>query len=161
MAEFERPTQTPVAPLRRKSTGAYMPKNLRRLNAENSLAPLCRKRFGSLTAKVHNSVDPEVTAEIRHAAEHVPGVRQVLNVRARWIGHGLNAELDVALDAAVTLSEADAVAGQFEHELFEHMPALSSARICVRPHDSAASNGSRAAHSGHGGGHHHALHRFR
>ncbi|MDR5798849.1 hypothetical protein [Caballeronia sp. LZ001] len=32
-----------------------MPKNLRRLNAENSLAPLCRKRFGSLTAKVHNA----------------------------------------------------------------------------------------------------------
>jgi hypothetical protein len=54
LAEFERPTQTPVAPSRRKSTGAYMPKNLRRLNAENSLAPLCRKRFGSLTAKVHS-----------------------------------------------------------------------------------------------------------
>ncbi|WP_250535773.1 arsenical resistance protein ArsH [Caballeronia sp. AZ10_KS36] len=31
-----------------------MPKNFRRLNAENSLAPLCRKRFGSLTAKVHS-----------------------------------------------------------------------------------------------------------
>ena len=53
MAKFERPTQTPVAPLRRKSTGAYMPKNLWRLNAEKSLAPLCRKRFGSLTTKVH------------------------------------------------------------------------------------------------------------
>ena len=53
MAKFERPTQTPVARLRRKSTGAYMPKDLWRLNAEKSLAPLRRKRFGSLTAKVH------------------------------------------------------------------------------------------------------------
>ena len=52
MAKFERPTQTPVARLRRKSTGAYMPKDLWRLNAEKSLAPLRRKRFGSLTAKV-------------------------------------------------------------------------------------------------------------
>jgi hypothetical protein len=56
LAKFERPTQTPVARLRRKSTGAYMPKDLWRLNAEKSLAPLRRKRFGSLTAKVHNGM---------------------------------------------------------------------------------------------------------
>ncbi|NPT39721.1 hypothetical protein GNZ11_35375 [Paraburkholderia xenovorans] len=31
-----------------------MPKNLWRLNAEKSLAPLCRKRLGSLTTKVHS-----------------------------------------------------------------------------------------------------------
>jgi putative transposase len=41
LAKFERPTQTPVAPLRRKSTGAYTPKDLWRLYAEKSPAPLC------------------------------------------------------------------------------------------------------------------------
>lgn len=55
LVKFERPTQTPVAPLRRKSAGAYTPEDLRRLNAEKSLTPLCRKRFGSLTANVHNA----------------------------------------------------------------------------------------------------------
>ena len=35
----------------------------------------------------------------------------------------------------MSLAEADAIAMQFEHELSEHMPALSSARIRVRPYD--------------------------
>lgn len=106
-----------------------------------------------------DGVEPGITAEIRHAAEHVHGVRQVLDVRARWIGHRLNAELDVALDGSATLTEADAITSQFERELFEHMPALSSARIRVRPNDLAAPNDATpgsVSHSGHGAGHHHA-----
>ena len=82
-----------------------------------------------------DGVEPETTAEIRHAAGHIPGIRQVLDVRARWLGHRLNSELDIALDGAMSLSEADAIARQFEHELTEHLPALSSARIRVRPYD--------------------------
>ena len=82
-----------------------------------------------------DGVEPEVTAEIRHAAEHIPGIKQVLDVRARWLGHRLNTELDVAIDGAMSLAEADAIAAHFEHELFEHVPALASARIRVRPYD--------------------------
>lgn len=85
-----------------------------------------------------DGVEPGITDEIRHAAEHVPGIRQVIDVRARWLGHRLNAELDVALDGTTTLIAADAIATQFERELFQHMPALSAARIRVRPHDSDA-----------------------
>jgi cation diffusion facilitator family transporter len=107
-----------------------------------------------------DGVEPGITSEIRHAAEHVHGVRQVLDVRARWIGHRLNAELDVALDGTATLTEADAIISQFERELFEHMPALSSARIRVRPYDLAAPNDmattDSVSHSGHDAGHHHA-----
>ena len=82
-----------------------------------------------------DGVEPEVTAEIRHAAGHIPEIKQVLDVRARWLGHRLNTELDVALDGSMSVSEADAIAMQFEHELTEHVPALSSARIRVRPYD--------------------------
>lgn len=80
-----------------------------------------------------DGVEPELTAEIRHAAEHIPGIRRVLDVRARWSGHRLNAELDIALDAATSLTAADAIVNDFEQELFEHMPALATARIRVRP----------------------------
>ena len=82
-----------------------------------------------------DGIEPETTAEIRHAAGHIPEIKQVLDVRARWLGHRLNTELDVSLDGAMSLAEADAIAMQFEHELSEHMPALSSARIRVRPYD--------------------------
>ena len=85
-----------------------------------------------------DGVDTAVTAEIRHAAQHIPGIKQVLDVRARWLGHRLNTELDVALDGSISVSEADAIAVHFEHELSEHIPALSSARIRVRPYDPAS-----------------------
>ena len=100
-----------------------------------------------------DGIEPETTAEIRHAAEHIPGIKQVLDVRARWLGHRLNAELDVALDGAMSLDQADAIAMQFEHELTDHLPALSSARIRVRPYDATSAeplvDHNVAAHAGH------------
>src|SRR5258708_25860821 len=72
-----------------------------------------------------DGVEPEVIRELRHAAEHVPGVRQVLDARARWQGHRLAAELDIAVDPNASVREADAITTQFEHELLTHVPALS------------------------------------
>ena len=82
-----------------------------------------------------DGVDPRITADIRHAAEHVPGVRQVLDVRARWLGHRMAAELDIGMDASLSLQEADALTRKYEKEIFAHVPALSSARIRARPFD--------------------------
>jgi divalent metal cation (Fe/Co/Zn/Cd) transporter len=90
-----------------------------------------------------DGVEPSVTAEIHHAAEHTPGILQVLDVRARWLGHRLNAEVDVVLDGTVTVRKADAITAQFERALFQHLPALASVRIRVRSPDSVP----QAAHS--------------
>ncbi len=85
-----------------------------------------------------DGVEPGITDEIRHVAEHVPGIRQVMDVRARWLGHRLNAELDVAVDGTNTLVAADTITTQFERKLFQHIPALSAARIRVRLLDANA-----------------------
>jgi cation diffusion facilitator family transporter len=82
-----------------------------------------------------DGIEPQVIDEIRHASQHVPGVHTVLDVRARWVGHRLIAELDIAVDGDTTVFQADAVAGAFEHELMDHLPALTSARIRIRPSD--------------------------
>ena len=39
--------------------------------------------------RILDGVDPHVTAELRHAAEHVPGIAAIDGVRARWVGHRL------------------------------------------------------------------------
>ncbi len=112
----------------------------------------------AVLTRMLDGVEPEITAEIRHAAEHIPGIRQVLDIRTRWIGHKLTTELDVAVDANATLAEADAIATRYEKELFEHMPALTSARIRARPFDAATQSvvvaNVEISHGGHG--HHHA-----
>ncbi len=84
-------------------------------------------------SRLLDGVDPEVVAEIRHAAEHVPAIKSVLDVRARWLGHRLRAEVDVALAADTTVAEADRLAGELEAELLDHIPALAVAHVRVRP----------------------------
>ena len=82
-----------------------------------------------------DGVEPHVIDEIKHAAAHVPGVLSVLDVKARWVGHRLVAELDIGLAGATTVAQADGVAAALEHELLDHLPALKSARIRVRSAD--------------------------
>ncbi|MHB8883922.1 MAG: cation diffusion facilitator family transporter [Methylovirgula sp.] len=98
-----------------------------------------------------DGVDPSLVDEIRHAVEHVAAVRRVLGVRARWLGHRLIAELDVAIDDGATLREADAVSSSVERQLLAHVPALAVAQIRVRP--SGETTGGRHSH-GHAGHHH-------
>jgi cation diffusion facilitator family transporter len=99
-----------------------------------------------------DGVEPEITAEIRHSAEHVTGIRQVQDVRARWFGHRLLAEVDIGIDDTLTVAQADAIADDYEHTLFEHMPALSDARIRVHANDPSAPN---IAHDAQPHAHHH------
>ena len=94
-----------------------------------------------------DGVEPHVIDEVKHAADHVPGVSSVLDVKARWVGHRLVAELDIGLAGATTVAQADAVAAALEHELLDHLPALKSARIRVRASDGTAAVANAPAHA--------------
>ncbi|RTM14603.1 MAG: cation transporter [Bradyrhizobiaceae bacterium] len=78
-----------------------------------------------------DGVDPAVTDEIRHAAGHVDGVRQVLDVKARWLGHRLIADVGVRVPADMAVADADHLAENLRHEMLEHVPALSVANVRV------------------------------
>lgn len=79
-----------------------------------------------------DGVDPQVVADIRHTATHVADIREVLNVRARWLGHQLVAELDITVADNATVAQANTVANDLECELASHVPALQSTHIRVR-----------------------------
>jgi len=95
-----------------------------------------------------DGVEPGVVAEITHAAEHVGAIRRVSNVRARWLGHRLTTELDVAVAEGTTVREAEAISAEVEAVLTDHVPALASAHVRVRPADGLAAPAKT--------GHHHA-----
>lgn len=79
-----------------------------------------------------DGVEPGVIEEIRHAVQHVAAVRDVRNVRARWLGHRLTTELDVAVANGTTVQEAEAISAEVEAVVADHVPALASARVRVR-----------------------------
>lgn len=95
----------------------------------------------SVFTRMLDGVDPSVINEIRHVAEHIPEIETVSDVRARWLGHQLVVELDIAVASDTTVFHADAIASAFEHELMAHLPALKSARIRVRPSAGNPRNG--------------------
>jgi len=81
-----------------------------------------------------DGTEPDVIHEIEHVTGHVEGIRGVEEVRARWLGHRLAVDLDVAVDSTASLAEADQIANVLEKELAGHIPALGRAVIRVRPH---------------------------
>src|SRR5215207_486869 len=76
-----------------------------------------------------DGVDPTIVDEIRHAAEHVPGIDQVVDAKARWVGHKLHADVTIAVNDNISVLEARGISGALERELFAHMPALAVANV--------------------------------
>lgn len=112
----------------------------------------------SVLTRMLDGVDPALVGEIRHAAEHVSGVRSILDVKARWLGHRLHADVTVLVDDALPVAEADRIGGKIKQEMFAHIPALAVANVRVRSSDPGTGE---EVLEGHHDGHHHAPEPFR
>ena len=104
-----------------------------------------------------DGVEPGVTAEIRHAAEHVPGIVRVTDAKARWMGHRLHADVEIAADDSLTLAAARTLTRALKQELLEHLPALRTASISFEPVTLSQAELSPVEETGH----HHASDPFR
>jgi cation diffusion facilitator family transporter len=85
-----------------------------------------------------DGVDPHITAELRHAAEHVPGIAAIDGARARWVGHRLHAEADIVVDPELPVREAAMLAEKLRDEAQHHLPALSWLRVEFKAADAHA-----------------------
>jgi len=87
----------------------------------------------SIFVRLLDGVDPAVIDELQHAAEHITDVREVTEVRVRWVGHRLSAEINIAVDSDLSVEEGHRVAYEVRHELLHHLPYLGNATIHVDP----------------------------
>ena len=105
-----------------------------------------------------DGVEPAILDEIHHAAEHVTGITHIAEVKARWVGHKLHADLAVAVDPRLSVAAAGEVAADLERELKAHLPALEVANVRFA---GAERHEGPAIHASVGHGHHHAPEPFR
>ncbi len=84
-----------------------------------------------------DGVEPGVLDEIRHAAQHVSGVHEVTEIRVRWIGHRLHAEVNIAVASNLSVKEGHTLAKHVQHEILHHLQYLSIAIIHVDPLEEA------------------------
>ncbi|MBA3338599.1 MAG: cation diffusion facilitator family transporter, partial [Geodermatophilaceae bacterium] len=61
------------------------------------------------------------------------GVEGLAELRLRWIGHSLRAEISIVVDAGLDLRAAHQLAHEVEHQLLHHIPRLSAAIVHAEP----------------------------
>lgn len=80
-----------------------------------------------------DGVEANVPDEIAAAVKETPQVEEVTEVRVRWLGHNLHAELNLAVNPQLTVAEAHEVAVAAQQNLLEKINYLSQATIHVDP----------------------------
>ncbi|MFF7449506.1 MULTISPECIES: cation diffusion facilitator family transporter [unclassified Streptomyces] len=83
--------------------------------------------------RLMDAVDPALVDRAEQALREVEGVRGVGELRLRWIGHRLRAEVAVVVDGDATVRQAHAVAVAAEHALLHAVPRLTAALVHADP----------------------------
>jgi cation diffusion facilitator family transporter len=105
----------------------------------------------SIFTRMLDGAEPQVIDDIRHVAGHVPQVQEVTEVRARWLGHRLHAELNIAVDPELTIAQAHTIAAEVRHRLLHRLSYLSLVVIHVDPADQSGEAHHRIGEHAHDG----------
>lgn len=84
-----------------------------------------------------DGIEPEVVDAIRHQAGHVDGVFGIEEVRARWVGHEIRAEVNVVVADDATVAEGHDIAMAVRRQLRERIDHLSEVVVHVDPASAA------------------------
>lgn len=83
----------------------------------------------SVLTRMLDGVEPGLVGEVHHAAGHVAGIDKVVGAKARWLGHKLHVDVEIAVNDGLLLAAANNIAASLKTELFAHIPALDVATV--------------------------------
>ena len=98
-----------------------------------AIALVLRDAAREVFRRVLDAVDPALVDRAERALREVAGVREVGELRMRWIGHRLRAEVAVVVDGEATVRQAHAIAVDAEHALLHAVPRLTAALVHADP----------------------------
>ncbi|MBI3030307.1 MAG: cation transporter [Candidatus Rokubacteria bacterium] len=84
-------------------------------------------------ARFMDAIDPELLATLAGLVRRVAGVRDVYDLRARWLGHRLVAEMTISVEQSLSLVEGHQIAEEVRHALLHEIPHLADVTIHVDP----------------------------
>ena len=87
--------------------------------------------------RLMDAVDPALVLLLEDSAAEVinaeSGARSINAVRLRWLGHRLQAELNLVVDDQLSTKESHRIAEELRHALFHALPGLASVVVHVDP----------------------------
>lgn len=98
-----------------------------------AIAGVLRGAARDIYRRLMDAVDPALVDQVEHEAATVDKVRRVDDVRVRWIGHELRAELNLIVDGNLQVSQAHDIAEHVRHLLLHQIPRLADATIHTDP----------------------------
>ncbi len=113
--------------------------------------------------RIMDGIEPEKIDQLMTSAASVEGVQKVNDVRARWFGHEILAEVSITVDSRLSVSAGHQIAKDVIHRLQHDVEHLSAVQVHVDPAE--AQGQSFHSHEGvhheggqHGHSHSHAHH---
>jgi cation diffusion facilitator family transporter len=80
-----------------------------------------------------DGVEPEVIDKVKNVAESVEGVCEVTDLRVRWIGHRLHAEINASVSPSLSVEGGHEIANAVREKLLDNFSYLSGTTIHVDP----------------------------
>lgn len=87
----------------------------------------------SIFTRMLDGIEPAILSEIEGASMQVAGVQGVHSVRARWLGHKIQADLHVTVDRTLTVDDSHEIVDRVERALADRVHAFGGATIHVCP----------------------------
>ena len=92
-----------------------------------------RSAVRQVGARLMDAVDPALVDQAIAAVTSVEGIDGVRELRIRWIGHTLRAEVDATVDPSLTVTEAHDLAHHAEQHLLRQVRRLTAATVHTSP----------------------------
>lgn len=89
----------------------------------------------SVGERLMDAVDPALVARAAVVAASVPQVQEVSELRMRWLGHRLQADVRMTVDRDLDVATGHLIAEDVERALMAELPLLSGAIVHVNPCD--------------------------
>ncbi|MBN9393371.1 MAG: cation transporter [Chloroflexi bacterium] len=83
--------------------------------------------------RLMDAIEPELLEKVENTTRKVPGVNAVGETRMRWLGHKLEAEVEIMVDGNLTTTQSHEVVEEVRHALFHAQPRLQSIIVQVNP----------------------------
>ena len=114
----------------------------------------------SVVSRLLDGVEPEVIDEVRTVTDTTEGVEGVTEIRVRWLGHTLLAEVNITVNPYLSVEEGHRIAQETHQRLLDRLQYLANATIHVDPVGSSGEEHHQVMPDNHGDndGHYHEDH---
>jgi cation diffusion facilitator family transporter len=87
----------------------------------------------SIWYRLMDAVDPLIVDRAEEVIKEHPDVKGIQRLQMRWIGHRLQAEAVIAIDADLDATQCNAISEHISHHLYHAIPNLSETTIACVP----------------------------